>query len=149
MTAPRGIRNNNPGNIRWAKNVTSNFKGCVGKDDKGFCLFDTAENGIRAAAKVLLTYQRKHGVNTIRKAITRWAPPADNNDTAAYCRAVARNVACGIDEELEFSDPSILYRLVSAIIKHENGQQPYHGAQLVAGIASALGVKPKAVSDVA
>lgn len=57
MTA-RGIRNNNPGNIRWG----DEWKGLVPetqRTDKSFCQFKSAEYGIRAMIIILRNYQRK------------------------------------------------------------------------------------------
>ena len=45
-------------------------------------------NGIRAIAKVLLTYQRQHGLDTLAELIERWAPAAEN-DSFAYIDDVA------------------------------------------------------------
>ena len=82
MTA-RGIRNRNPGNIRWVDGITSTYLGCVGSDaapgaqkDTGFCIFDTDAHGIQALAHLLLIYQDRHGLNTVRGVINRWAPPS-------------------------------------------------------------------------
>jgi len=46
--APRGIRNNNPGNIR--KNESFTWQGEIDQDDKGFVVFDDEVNGLRALA---------------------------------------------------------------------------------------------------
>lgn len=132
----RGIRNNNPGNIRYVEGITSEYKGCVGSDG-AFCKFDSPTNGIRALAMLLSTYQRKHGIKTIRAAINRWAPPVEN-DTGAYVNAVAKKVGVGPDVELDFSNPGVLWAMTAAIIQHENGSQPYTNTQLAMGIGNAL-----------
>ena len=77
MNTPRGIRNNNPGNIRWG----SDWKGLKkdGKQqDPSFCIFETPEYGIRALAKLLRNYQRLYGLNTPYRIISRYAPPTEN-----------------------------------------------------------------------
>lgn len=82
MNTPRGIRNNNPGNIRWG----SDWKGLKkdGKQqDPSFCVFETPEYGIRALAKLLQNYQLLYGLNTPRKIINRYAPPTEN-ETVSY-----------------------------------------------------------------
>lgn len=77
---PRGLRNNNPLNIR---------KGCrwLGlrdfPTDKEFCEFKTMAYGYRAAFVTLRTYYSKHDCRTLRKIINRWAPPSEN-DTENY-----------------------------------------------------------------
>lgn len=138
---PRGIRNNNPGNIDH--NPANKWVGELPHDktiESRFCRFSTPEYGIRALAKILLNYQRKHGLNTIRKIISRWAPPVEN-DTGAYAEQVAK--ACGVPPDADISVGQLLPLLVPAIIKHENGQQPYTAEQIAAGVNMALGVERK------
>ncbi|WP_367672819.1 structural protein, partial [Serratia symbiotica] len=87
---PRGIRNNNPGNIRWG----DDWKGLLPdkqRTDKSFCQFSTPEYGIRAMIIILRNYQKKHGINTISGIIHRWAPTSEN-DTQAYIDSVSQEV---------------------------------------------------------
>jgi hypothetical protein len=123
MATPRGVRNNNPGNIRYVEGITSTYAGCVGSDG-AFCKFDTAENGIRALGKLLRIYQSKHGLRTIRGIITRWAPPSEN-DTEAYVRSVVEKSGFLEAVALDLQHIDDLFPLVVAIITHENGGQPY------------------------
>lgn len=134
---PRGIRNNNPGNIRAVDGVT--WDGQVGVDDAGFVIFDTPDlAGIRALAKVLRTYYEKHGLKNIYAMLQRYAPPSEN-DTRAYAESVSQYVDFPV---FNYIPPSkfkeLLPRLVEAIIRHENGQQPYSQAQIQAGVERAL-----------
>ena len=87
----RGLVNNNPGNIR--KNGTAWHSAVTGSDPT-FVTFDTPVDGIRAMAKLLLTYQRQHGLDTIAEMIERWAPTVEN-DSFAYIDDVATRL--GID----------------------------------------------------
>ena len=119
--APRGIRNNNPGNIRHS---ASKWQGMTpDQPDAAFVRFVSPEMGIRALARTLLTYQTRHGLDTIARIIGRWAPPDDGNDTGAYARHVAERLGVGVNEHIDVADH--LPRLVAAIIVHENGQCPY------------------------
>ena len=111
------------------------WEGQTGEDDAGFCIFDTAENGIRALARTLLTYQGKHGLTTLRQMIGRWAPPAEN-DTDAYLDDVCEFCCASPDNPYTLT-PSRLMALVSAIIKHENGSNPYSPAVVQAGVDAA------------
>jgi len=114
---PRGIRNNNPLNIRVSNDQ---WQGAVG-DDGAFIKFNLASMGIRAAARILKNYRDKYGLNTVSGIINRWAPPVEN-DTESYVASVAGKVGVGAEQLLEESDyPS----LIMAMIYHENGQQPY------------------------
>jgi len=131
--APRGIRNNNPGNIQ--KGV--GFAGEVQGNDPRFATFETPEDGIRATARNLLTYQRQHGLDTVEGIISRWAPSSEN-DTGAYVRQVAQALGVEPDQQLDLNDPDTLTRLTAAIIRHENGMQPYTPAQMNDGVRAAL-----------
>lgn len=125
MSQPRGIRNNNPGNIRYDG---TQWQGLAGNDN-GYAIFDSAASGLRALAKVLNTYRIKHGLQTVRGIISRWAPVSEN-DTAAYVDHVSALLAVSPDAPLDF-DKDQLLGLMGAIIKHENGKQPYSDAQLM------------------
>jgi len=130
---PRGIRNNNPGNIRYDGTL---WQGETGQDGGGFVTFDTPEHGIRALAKVLISYQTKHGLTTIGQMINRWAPPVEN-DTDAYVVAVCK--ACSASPSNPYTlTPSRLATLAAAIIHQENGEQPYSDAVIETGVDSAF-----------
>ncbi|HHP3381861.1 TPA: structural protein [Salmonella enterica subsp. enterica serovar Muenchen] len=123
MNTPRGIRNNNPGNIRWG----DDWKGLVPKSqrtDKDFCQFITPEYGIRAMIVILRNYQRKHDLNTITGIINRWAPTNENN-TQAYIDSVAKSTGVTPDQFVHTDDSRFMMKLLQAIIRHENGVQPY------------------------
>ena len=87
---PRGIRNNNPGNIRWGADWQG-LKKDGKSQDPSFCVFATPVWGIRALAKVLINYKRIHGLNTVRQIISRYAPP-NENQTTAYVQTIARQL---------------------------------------------------------
>lgn len=118
-----GILNRNPGNIRYSPGPhgTAAFLGCIGSY-KGFCVFDLAQHGIRAIGRILMTYQTKHGIRTIKDAINRWAPPTEN-DTAAYIVDVAHRAKINPEKVVDFRLPQV--EIVKAIIWHENGSCPY------------------------
>ncbi len=120
-SAPRGIRNNNPGNIM--SGGFTNSRGASG-DDGRFARFETPQQGIKAVGDLLDVYERKHGLDTVQGIINRWAPPSEN-DTRSYINQVAQAVGAAPDEKLDLSDPGVKSALVGAIIKHENGQNPY------------------------
>lgn len=139
---PRGIRNNNPGNIDFSK--ANDWLGQLPFDpaiESRFARFDSPQHGIRALAKTLLSYQRKHGLRTVRAMIGRWAPVSENN-TGAYARAVEacllaeQGVAPGADIDLQ--SRAIIVCLVQAIIQHENGANPYSQKVVEEGVAKAF-----------
>jgi hypothetical protein len=119
---PRGIRNNNPGNIRHG----DNWQGLATDSrtrDKDFASFVSPAMGIRALAVTLVTYRDKHGLRTVQDIIHRWAPPSENK-TGAYVAAVARKVGVTPTQQINVHDYAIMRPLVSAIIAHENGTGP-------------------------
>lgn len=121
--APRGIRNNNPGNIRWG----DDWQGLVAKSrrtDKSFCQFTAPEYGIRAMIIILRNYQRRRGLNTVTGIINRWAPSSENN-TQAYINSVAQATGVAPDKPIDTTDSRFMVKLLQAIIRHENGVQPY------------------------
>lgn len=115
---PRGIRNNNPGNIRRS---AIPWEGKVEGQDSEFETFATPEHGVRALEKNLTTYQTKHGLTTPREIINRWAPPTEN-DTGSYVAAVSQALGVNPDDPINVQDPATMQRLRDAIIQHENGQ---------------------------
>ena len=66
---------------------------------KGFCEFIDQEHCIRAWLVLMRTYRRKHGCNTIRTIVTRFAPPTEN-DTLLYIRQMVRWTSIGADAVL-------------------------------------------------
>lgn len=133
MSLPRGIRNNNPGNIRKSGDAWQGLADV--QPDSEFFTFIDPVYGIRALAKILRNYRDKYGLTTVTGIISRWAPPNENN-TQAYAQAVAAAMGVSPSEPLAF-DAGQLRSLVSAIIKHENGQQPYDLALIDDGISMA------------
>ena len=118
---PRGIRNNNPGNIRnseaneWLGEVAAKQK-----RDEDFEEFEDMAHGVRAMMCLLIKYQRGYNLNTIRELVGRWAP-RNENDTDLYVRLVSDEMGvpacCGID----LSDKGTLCALVDAMVYVENG----------------------------
>jgi len=125
--APRGIRNNNPGNIESGDDWEGLSKA---QKDGRFAQFDSPEAGIRAIAKTLNTYKAKHKLDTIDGIINRWAPD-DENDTESYIQSVERSTGFNRDETIEVKDYPAL---IKAIIKHENGQMPYDESTILEGV---------------
>ena len=125
----RGLRNNNPGNIRKGED----WQGLAAEQpDEAFATFVSPEYGIRAMAKVLVNYQNLYDLNTVQKLINRWAPPSEN-DTASYIASIAD--ALGVSPTTPIDVRSALPVLIPAIIRHENGLNPYSSSTIQAGIS--------------
>jgi hypothetical protein len=128
MTA-RGIRANNPGNIRKGENWRGLAKwvdmSMCQRTEKDFCVFIAPIYGIRALARLMLTYQNKYKLNTVHKIISRYAPSSENN-TKSYSEHVAHSM--GLQDAgtvIDVTDFDTMHDLIVAIIRHENGSQPY------------------------
>lgn len=118
---PRGIRNNNPGNIRRSADQWVGLK--PRQDDPDFCQFTAPSDGIRALMKILLAYYRRHNLVTVRQLIGRWAPP-NENQTDAYVAAVCDSLGVLADSALKVDSVGVLVGLARAIVRHENGRPP-------------------------
>lgn len=82
-----------------------------------FKAFESDYYGILAAYNNLKSYFNR-GYNTVRKIITRWAPPSEN-DTGAYIANIAKSVGVGADEVLSIDKHA--FRLLKEIARIESG----------------------------
>ena len=101
MNQTRGIRNNNPLNIRRS---STRWQGARKEQtDKSFVQFETMAYGYRVAWKILQTYYERFCTQgkpfTVRNIIERWAPPTEN-DTEAYIKSVLKLSSIGGKEKL-------------------------------------------------
>lgn len=115
----RGLRNNNPGNIRHDKDI---WRGEITPSgDKDFKQFESMAWGYRAMFHLINNYSRLHGCNTLRQIIYRWAPPEDNNHTANYLNAVSNDSGVAPDSRITTTNPDIMIPVVAAMSRVENG----------------------------
>ena len=158
-TVPRGIRNNNPGNIRvgdkWQGLMDPADMTAAQKREKEFCVFAEPKWGIRALARLLIAYKDKHGLNTVAGIINRWAPPkgksptkgAYTQNTSGYIAHVCALTGFGPDEAIDVYRYEVMRPLVEAITLHENGikEMPYDDLTIREGLRLAgieIPVKP-------
>ena len=115
----RGIRNNNPLNIR--RNPRNRWQGLREEQtDKSFCQFTEMKWGLRAAIRLMENYIRQ-GLQTPRQIIGRWAPPTEN-DTASYVRKACQRAGLMPDEPVN-SWPQ-LRDLIAAMCRIESQYLP-------------------------
>lgn len=115
---PRGIRNNNPGNIRLSP---TRWKGQRNfQFDPAFVEFTSPVLGLRALMRLLLTYHFKYGLDSVTALINRYAPPHENA-TDAYIHQVARKLGVERMTQLDLRKRNVLIGLARAITLHENG----------------------------
>jgi hypothetical protein len=113
----RGLRNNNPFNL---KRSVARWQGKLNQTmDLTFEQFADLRMGIRAGLKNVITHINR-GENTIRKLITTYAPPSEN-DTLAYINAVCSTLGIAADTKLTHIDARFLMSISRAIFKVELG----------------------------
>ena len=117
---PRGLRNNNPGNTILNDDL---FQGEIRPSkDKSFKQFTTMAYGYRAMFKILSNYFKNYKLDTIRKMITRWAPPEDNNHTEAYIKTVSGYAGIPADDPININNREQMIRIVAGMSRVENGR---------------------------
>lgn len=115
---PRGIRNNNPLNIRigntWLGERTN-------PTDPAFEEFVAMEYGVRAAFIILRRYIKRYHKDTITSIVSTWAPASENN-TQRYIDQVSAQMALDPTEPIMYEDKETMCKLVAAMAKVECGQ---------------------------
>lgn len=133
----RGMRLRNPCNIKispnhWLGKITPS-------SDPVFEEFTEVENGLRAAAKIFLNYQRLDGLQTATQLIERWAPPSDSNPTSTYIANMCKHCAVGADDSLVLVNPAFLATWLSGIVRQEQGYDSCTNDQIQTAVEEALG----------
>lgn len=119
---PRGIRNNNPGNIRITSTPWQGKVPVAENTDGAFEQFTGYVWGVRAMIKTLLSYQANGYGDTLTKIISRWAPPSDGNDTSAYINRVSAATGIAPGAQINLSSPDTMQKVVIAMSEVENGR---------------------------
>lgn len=135
MTA-RGLRNNNPGNLRHSAEFT--WDGELDPDADGYCVFVDAHHGLRALCKDLLAKWRR-GLRSVRKITAVYAPPSEN-DTAAYVTNICAALHVGPDDPVDLNGIGTLTLYAKTVTRQENGSVPYQISEITAAARDALGM---------
>ncbi|CNL24257.1 Uncharacterised protein [Yersinia frederiksenii] len=121
---PRGIRNNNPGNINYVGQDGATLERPGGR----FAKFETAYDGLKAMARQLMRYftgkTTGKPLQTLTDIISTWAPGSENN-TGAYVAQLSKMLNVHPDAVLNLENPQVMSALMGGIIHHENGRNPY------------------------
>lgn len=117
---PRGLRNNNPLNIRIGNNWLGERPPRECSDDQ-FEEFVAMKYGLRAAFCIIRRYIRHYHRNTIRQIIASWAP-AHENDTESYVQLVSRETGINPDDQVVYEDKPTICAIVRAMAHVEVGQ---------------------------
>ena len=114
---PRGIRNNNPGNL-VITSINWNGKIPVNQNTDGkFEQFIELRFGIRALMRDVYNDYTKKGLKTVTQIINEFAPTFENN-TQAYIKSVITSVGSNTITELTQEK---MIALCKAIVRVENG----------------------------
>lgn len=116
---PRGMRNNNPLNIRIG-NTWLGERSPADCDDPQFEQFLSLSYGLRAAFCILRRYIKHYHRNTITQIIASWAP-AKENDTRKYVAFVCEKMKCSADRKILYDDKPTMCALVQAMAQMECG----------------------------
>lgn len=114
----RGLRNNNPGNLRLSKDKWQGLRAV--QTDKEFFQFETMAHGYRALIRTLQNYRKLHKCQTIADFISRYAPKIENN-TAGYIQRVCREMQVPTTYVPDVNDKAAMCNFAAAISQVENG----------------------------
>ncbi|MBR8502011.1 hypothetical protein [Enterobacter asburiae] len=134
-SAPRGIRNNNPGNLNYAGQTGATMEGGEGGR---FAVFESMQHGVAALYKQLQLYF-KRGTNTLSSIVKTYAPASDNNNVDAYISALTKATGKGANEVLDSGDTATMARLMKGIVDHENGKGYISSSDIMGGIQLGAG----------
>ena len=118
MGTPRGIRNNNFGNIRKSKDKWIGLKEV--QSDPSFFQFKEPKYGYRALLKILINYRKKYGLKTISEMINKYAPKKENN-TTGYITRVCKEMQVPPTYVPDVEDKATMCAMAAAISLVENG----------------------------
>ena len=114
----RGLRNNNPGNLRLSKDKWQGLRAV--QTDKEFFQFETMAHGYRTLIRTLQNYRKLHKCQTIADFISRYAPKIENN-TAGYIQRVCREMQVPTTYVPDVNDKATMCNFAAAISQVENG----------------------------
>lgn len=136
----RAVRNQNPGNIRigqpWQGLMPRGQMDAAQLAETAFCVFLSPQWGFRAMAEIFHTYANKEGIKTLRGAISRWAPPTENN-TGAYLNAVCNSLGFMPDAPFPFEDQKHMAALLKSVSIHEVGTWAFLDIDCLDGVETA------------
>lgn len=128
--APRGIRNNNPGNLNFAGQSGATLE--TGPGGR-FAVFQSMRDGVSALRRQIGLYLGR-GVNTIRSIISKYAPSSDGNDENSYVNFLSKFTGKSADEKISDSDQEGMFKLIKGIINHESGSGHVSDQDILTGM---------------
>jgi uncharacterized protein (TIGR02594 family) len=126
---PRGVRNNNPGNLEIGQ-FTQSLPGYTQGADSRFASFQTPEQGLGALSTLLTT---KYNGQSLNQIISHYAPSSEN-DTQSYIDNLSKSTGLDPNKPVDMSNPDTRQKVMQGIVKIENGNDPYTAKQYNAAI---------------
>lgn len=112
----KAFENRNFGNVK-SLGKNNEWKGAIGVDSEGHVIFKNEAYGLRAAILNLLSYERKHKINTIDALINRYC----TGNREEYKKFLSKRLGIGIEEP--FSIRARIKELVLAVVRFETGHE--------------------------
>jgi hypothetical protein len=141
-SAPRGIRNNNPGNLNY---VGQNGAALENHATPRFARFNSAFEGFSALGKQIKAYYNGTSkaagyqkLQSVEAIISRFAPASENN-TQGYIDKLSKMLGVGRGDSLNIHDPQVLATLMNGITQIENGKNPYAPEMVLKAAQSTVG----------
>jgi hypothetical protein len=117
-TTPRGLRNNNPGNIVKS---SLKLKNEIPGNDATYRTFKTMADGYTALFELLAIYIA-NGYNTIRKMFAHYESGSPKSDIDNYVNYVSSTTGINPDAVLSMSQTANILAIAKAISQKENGK---------------------------
>lgn len=141
-SSPRGIRNNNPGNLNY---VGQNGATLENHATPRFARFNSAFEGFAALGKQIKAYYNGTSkaagykkLQSVEDIISRFAPASENN-TQGYIDKLSKMLGVGRGDSLNIQDPKVLATLMNGITQIENGKNPYAPEMVLKAAQSTVG----------
>jgi hypothetical protein len=137
--APRGIRNNNPGNIKYY--ATNNWQGKVNvaqntdaidpnDNEPTFEQFTSYPYGIRAMIYLIKNSYIANGYNTLDTILDRYDPGHSNS----YLQYLSTRVNIPTTQSIGVNDETAIKKLIQALARWENGQTDPQDLEVITDI---------------
>lgn len=131
---------NNPGNVRFY-NQKWDGELPAGLNKGDFSVFDTKENGGRAAIKTLFNIAKRISVPTLEKIMSIYSPSSEN-DTAKHVSNISRISGIPSDRELKLDDVGQWVDVARGLFRSETGNKyTFTPAGMTNIVISAIGKK--------
>ena len=118
LTGVRSERNRNPGNLEY--NSYTKGLGAVGGDGR-FAVFSSVVDGYKAMESLMFDSPKYRDL-TVAQAITRYAPPFEN-DTKRYAAIAAAAAGVPVDTKVSDMTPAQRAGMIAGMAHHEGGKK--------------------------